>query len=62
MPSAFLKINKASTIEIISLLLREGSVGLDTRMCKKDLSLKTRVVTHPETSDTGRYVHSEYVS
>jgi len=38
--------------------------GFDTRVCVfgKDLSLKIREVAHPETSYTGRCVHSERVS
>jgi len=30
-------------------------------MCGKDLSLITRVVTHPGTSDTGRFLHLDNV-
>jgi len=43
------------------LLVGEYMVGLNTCICCNDLSLKTRLVTHPVTSDACQCWHSEHV-
>lgn len=54
---------KASATEIISLLLWRMLLSVWTRVCmgSKDLSIKSRVVTHPGTSNVARCVHSECI-